>query len=79
MDKKWVPVVFPDRCTGCGLCVEACGPQCLEIEDGIAVLVRPDACGSEEHCIPVCRDDAIRMRWVAMDGDKKVGRWTGKS
>ncbi len=73
--RKWVPVIAEDRCTGCGLCVEACGPACLEIVESIAVLVRPDQCGSEEHCIAPCRDDAIRMDWVPMDGNLAVGRW----
>ena len=72
-----MPVIVADRCTGCGLCVEACGPACLEIVDQIAVLVRPDQCGSEEHCIAPCRDDAIRMEWVPTEGNRAVGRWTG--
>ncbi|MEE9230992.1 MAG: hypothetical protein V3U86_09825 [Acidobacteriota bacterium] len=29
----------------------------------------------EEHCIEPCQDDAIRMAWVAMEGDCSVGRW----
>jgi NAD-dependent dihydropyrimidine dehydrogenase PreA subunit len=43
--------------------------------DGIAVLARPKTCGSEEHCIEVCADDAIRMAWVPMTGHDAVGRW----
>lgn len=61
---KWVPVISAANCTGCNLCIEACGPKCLELIDGIAVLTAPEACGSEEHCIPVCEYDAIRMEWV---------------
>lgn len=72
---KWIPVTDGERCTGCGLCVEACGPRCLDIVSGVAVLSRPNTCGSEEHCIAVCQDDAIHMRWVPMDGDRGVGRW----
>ncbi len=73
--QKWVPVIMEDRCTGCGLCVEACGLACLDMVDNLAVLVRPDQCGSEEHCIAPCRDDAIHMHWVPMEGDPAVGRW----
>lgn len=72
---KWVPVIDEERCTGCGLCVEACGPNCLEIVDGIAVLTRPDQCGSEEHCIPACHDDTIHMAWVPLQGNGNVGKW----
>lgn len=75
LDQKWVPIIDKDRCTGCGLCVEACGPKCLEVVDGISVLVRPNACGSEEHCISPCQDNAIYMAWVSMEGDKNRGKW----
>lgn len=72
---KWVPVIDADRCTGCALCVEACGPACLDISDGIAYLSEPPACGSEEHCIEPCLDDAIEMAWVPTVADHSVGRW----
>lgn len=72
---KWVPVIDTENCTGCNLCIEACGPKCLELIDGIAVLSAPNICGSEEHCIPVCEFDAIRMKWVATKGDHSRGKW----
>ena len=72
---KWLPVVEEDHCTGCGACVEVCGPRCLDILDGVAVLSRPHACGSEEHCIEPCPEGAIHMRWVPLGGDVTVGRW----
>jgi len=76
MAYKWLPVVDPERCTGCGLCVEACGPRSLEMVAGIATLVLADTCGSEQHCIAVCRDDAIRMAWLPFSGDASVGKWS---
>ena len=75
MAHKWVPIIAEERCTGCGLCVEACGPQCLEMTDGLPVLARADICGSEEHCIAPCKEDAMSMSWVRMKGDESVGRW----
>ena len=72
---KWVPIVEEDLCTGCGACVEACGPRCLELDDRVAVLMRPHACGSEEHCIAPCYEEAIRMAWVALAGDHSRGKW----
>jgi electron transport complex protein RnfB len=73
--QKWVPVVDEDLCTGCGVCVEACGPKSLEMQDRVAVLARPDTCGSEEHCIAPCPADAIHMAWVKMAGDLACGKW----
>ncbi len=73
---KWLPVIDLDNCTGCGECVEACGPKCLEIANNdFAVLIRADLCGSEEHCIEPCPEDTIHMEWIEMLGDESVGKW----
>jgi NAD-dependent dihydropyrimidine dehydrogenase PreA subunit len=72
---KSVPVVDVDYCTGCGACVEACGPQCLELVDNVAVLTQPDKCGSEEHCIEPCPEGCIRMEWVEMIRNERRGKW----
>jgi NAD-dependent dihydropyrimidine dehydrogenase PreA subunit len=73
--QKWLPVVDWDLCDGCGACVEACGPRSLELHDGLAVLVSPQTCGSEEHCIEPCHSGAIRMAWRDAAGDTSLGRW----
>jgi len=71
---KSMPIVLEDRCTGCGLCVEACGPKSLAMADGVAALVLPDT-RSEEHCISACKDEAIQMAWLPFSGNRNVGRW----
>ncbi len=76
---KWLPVIDEERCTGCGRCVEACGPKSLEVVNAVAVLARPDTCGSEEHCIKPCPEDAIRLAWVETDGNKAHGRWRSET
>ena len=73
---KWLPVVDEDLCTGCAACVEACGPKSLKIRNGVAELVNPDTCGSEEHCIAPCPTAAIQMRWVPATGDPARGKWS---
>lgn len=72
---KWLPVITAEICDGCNLCVEACGPACLEVVDNIAILTRPDLCGSEEHCIAPCPTGAIKMAWVVANGDESIGKW----
>ncbi|MCC7473943.1 MAG: 4Fe-4S binding protein [Pirellulales bacterium] len=72
---KWLPSIDEESCTGCRLCVEACSPASLALVEDKAMLVRADTCGSEEHCIGVCPEDAIRMEWLPGIGDRKVGKW----
>ena len=72
---KWLPAIIEGFCTGCGLCVEACGPACLETQNHVAVLERPDDCGSEEHCVSACPEDAIHMVWLPTEGDQSIGIW----
>jgi Na+-translocating ferredoxin:NAD+ oxidoreductase RNF subunit RnfB len=75
---KWMPVIS-EECNGCGLCVEACGPKSLAIENEAAALVLPETCGSEEHCIGLCPVDAIKMAWVPFEGDKSRGQWRNQA
>jgi len=72
---KWMPIIDESSCTGCGLCIAACGPRSLALADGIAELTLPDTCGSEEHCISVCASGAIQMAWLPFTGNRKVGKW----
>ncbi|MBI2890390.1 MAG: ferredoxin [Nitrospirae bacterium] len=72
---KLLPHSVPARCTGCGLCVEACEPGCIEIVGGVAVLARPELCASEEDCVASCPENAIRMVWMPGGGERSVGLW----
>ena len=75
MTYKWMPVIDAAKCTGCELCARACGPRCLVMLDGVAVLTRPEDCGSEEHCIGHCSDEAIHMTWLPWNGNLGRGKW----
>ncbi|MDO5478317.1 MAG: 4Fe-4S binding protein [Clostridia bacterium] len=48
-----------DKCTGCGLCAEACHEGAIEIVDGKAVLTREDYCDGLGDCLPSCPTGAI--------------------
>jgi NAD-dependent dihydropyrimidine dehydrogenase PreA subunit len=73
--RKWVPHIHPQRCKACGICGSVCSHGCLGVIDGTGMLVRPETCSSEGACVDVCPEHAIRMRWMAIDGDPSVGRW----
>ena len=48
-----------DKCTGCGLCVDACHEGAIAMVDGKARLVRDDYCDGLGDCLPSCPTDAI--------------------
>ena len=54
------PEVLTARCTGCGICVEACPGFVLEMRDKKASVVRGDWCIGCGHCGAVCPVAAIR-------------------
>ena len=48
-----------EKCTGCGLCAEACHEGAIGIVDGKAKLLRDDYCDGLGDCLPSCPVDAI--------------------
>jgi MinD superfamily P-loop ATPase len=72
---KWVPVINPSLCNGCNECVEVCETNTLTLRRGVAVLAWPDRCQSDAKCVAVCPVGAMRMEWVALEGDHRRGKW----
>jgi ferredoxin len=50
-----------DKCTGCGLCADACHEGAIGMVDGKAVLLRDDYCDGMGDCLPECPAGAIRI------------------
>ena len=50
-----------DKCTGCGLCADACHEGAIVITDGKAKLLRDDFCDGFGDCLPACPADAIQI------------------
>ena len=48
-----------EKCTGCGLCVDACHEGAIGLGDGKARLMRDDYCDGLGDCLPSCPVDAI--------------------
>lgn len=56
-----LPVILPERCTGCGDCVGTCPAGALELVAGRAVLVRPEDCAYCGDCETLCPQEAIAL------------------
>lgn len=55
-----LPVVDPNLCTACGICVDECPQTCYDLED-MAKLNRPDDCTECGICVDACPNGAISM------------------
>jgi len=53
--------VDPDKCTGCGNCVEECPAEAISLQDEVAV-VDEDECTDCGLCESVCEDEAITVQ-----------------
>jgi NAD-dependent dihydropyrimidine dehydrogenase PreA subunit len=53
------PIVDADECIGCGICVDACPQEVLEVVDGVATSVNEDACIACGDCLEECPMGAI--------------------
>ncbi|MDI6731015.1 MAG: 4Fe-4S binding protein [Candidatus Margulisbacteria bacterium] len=54
-------VVDPNICTGCGICVDVCPSQAIELVDGLA-KVNSDKCNGDVTCVDACPVQAIAMQ-----------------
>ncbi|QJB57499.1 4Fe-4S binding protein [Pseudodesulfovibrio sp. zrk46] len=65
--------VYPDWCKGCGICVEFCPANVLELsEHGKAVVAREDDCIRCGFCELHCPDFAIIVKDKEPDAAAKV-------
>lgn len=50
-----------EKCTGCGLCADACHEGAIGMVNGKARLLRDDYCDGLGDCLPACPADAISI------------------
>ena len=57
--QQGIAVVDPERCTGCGICIDACPEEAISVEN-IAVIdtIKCTGCGS---CADECPNEAISL------------------
>jgi Fe-S-cluster-containing hydrogenase component 2 len=68
-------LVDKDKCTACGLCIDACPGSVPHIHPTEKYAVICDLCGGAPQCVKVCREggwDALRV--VTEASEKNMGR-----
>ena len=53
------PVINTDECIGCGICVDSCPQEVLEVPGGTAEVVNEDDCIGCGECQEACPMGAI--------------------
>lgn len=53
------PVILADECIGCGICIDACPQDCIEVVDGVCQVVNEEACIACGDCVEECPMGAI--------------------
>ena len=59
--KRRIIEIDEEKCTGCGICTDACHEGAIGMVDGKAKLLRDDYCDGLGDCLPTCPTGAIRF------------------
>ena len=59
--KRRIIEIDEEKCTGCGICADACHEGAIGMVDGKAKLLRDDYCDGLGDCLPTCPTGAIRF------------------
>lgn len=56
-----IPEIDTDECSGCGICVDTCANEVLDIVDSTATVSNEDACTACGDCMEECPMGAIEV------------------
>jgi MinD superfamily P-loop ATPase len=70
-DDRPVPIIDPERCNGCGLCVRVCPTGALALRNGKAVVAKPLICEYAGLCELICPNQAIQRPFIIVLGEGK--------
>lgn len=73
-NKEGIVIVDKEKCTGCGVCIEACPGKIPHLHPKNGYILICDFCGGKPKCVEVCHEggwDALRIVPKAVLGIEK--------
>ena len=71
MDDSVLPFIDMSRCTGCGLCVQRCPTNAVEMVGDRPQIVRPQDCAYCGLCEEMCPVEAIALAYeIVLSSDR---------
>jgi carbon-monoxide dehydrogenase iron sulfur subunit len=73
------PLIFDqEKCTDCGMCVEACPAGCISLDQQNNLLISCDLCQGRPQCISLCHSNCLTLEDNDRTGNpKRVERLAG--
>ncbi|MGH4051869.1 MAG: ATP-binding protein [Clostridium sp.] len=59
--KRNIISIDEKKCNGCGICIDACHEEAIELVDGKAKLISDEYCDGLGDCLPECPTGAIKI------------------
>jgi anaerobic carbon-monoxide dehydrogenase iron sulfur subunit len=67
-----------EKCTGCGMCTEACPAGCISLDQQTHRLISCDLCQGRPQCISLCHSNCLTLENFDDTGNlKRVKRLVG--
>ena len=66
-NEPFLPIIDPNRCEGCGDCVQVCPRDVLRLVNGLAALAYPERCNYCGDCEEHCPTEAISLPYEIVD------------
>ena len=68
MTEYALPTYYPEKCTGCGLCIIVCPQGVMALVAGRAAMVAPQDCVYCGECELACPVEAVELYYEIVNG-----------
>lgn len=78
-DKTGAVIVNPNKCTGCGICIDACPGRVPHLHPNEEHIIICDLCGGNPKCTVTCQEGKWDSLVISDIEEKKLGKNPAKT